>query len=74
MFRTRWYLRGKKETYDKAVKIARPIVRKVDQLKAEHLASDCPMAAAHIANLAETNEKPEHPMTLLRKAYALQEL
>lgn len=64
----------KKETYDKAVKIARPIVRKVDQLKAEHLASDCPMAAAHIANLAETNEKPEHPMTLLLKAYGLQEL
>tara|TARA_R110000787_G_scaffold72116_5_gene160619 strand:+ start:3494 stop:4831 length:1338 start_codon:yes stop_codon:yes gene_type:complete len=61
----------KKETYAKAVKIARPVVRKVDQLKSEHLASDCPMAAAHIANLAETGEKPEHPMSLLRKAYGL---
>ncbi|RLA42951.1 MAG: Fe-S oxidoreductase [Gammaproteobacteria bacterium] len=61
----------KVETYDKAVKIARPVVRKVDQLKAEHLASDCPMAAAHIADLTETGEKPEHPMTLLRKAYGI---
>lgn len=61
----------KEETYDKAVKIARPVVRKVNELKAEHLSSDCPMASSHIANLAETNEKPEHPMTLLRKAYAI---
>lgn len=61
----------KRETYDKAVKIARPVVRKVDQLKSEHLASDCPMAGAHIANLAETGEKPEHPISLLRKAYGI---
>ncbi len=61
----------KRETYDKAVKIARPVVRKVNELKSNHLASDCPMAASHIANLAERDEKPEHPMTLLRKAYGL---
>ncbi len=61
----------KRETYDKAVKIARPVVRKVNELKSDHLASDCPMAASHIANLAERDEKPEHPITLLRKAYGL---
>jgi len=61
----------KEETYDKAVKIARPVVRKVNTLKSEHLSSDCPMAAAHIADLAETGEKPEHPMTLLRMAYGI---
>ncbi len=61
----------KEETYDKAVKIARPVVRKVNELKSEHLSSDCPMAAAHIADLAETGEKPEHPMTLLRMAYGI---
>ncbi|MEZ0123575.1 MAG: heterodisulfide reductase-related iron-sulfur binding cluster [Candidatus Reddybacter sp.] len=61
----------KEETYDKAVKIARPVVRKVNALKSEHLSSDCPMAAAHIADLAETGEKPEHPMTLLRMAYGI---
>ncbi|MBQ0718907.1 MAG: Fe-S oxidoreductase [Gammaproteobacteria bacterium] len=61
----------KEETYDKAVKIARPVVRKVNALKSEHLSSDCPMAASHIADLAETGEKPEHPMTLLRMAYGI---
>jgi Fe-S oxidoreductase len=61
----------KEETYDKAVKIARPVVRKVNALKSEHLSSDCPMAATHIADLAETGENPEHPMTLLRMAYGI---
>ena len=61
----------RKETYDKAVKIARPVVRKVDQQKADHFASDCPMAAAHISSLSTVTEKPEHPMTLLRQAYGL---
>ncbi|NND00629.1 MAG: Fe-S oxidoreductase, partial [Gammaproteobacteria bacterium] len=37
----------KKETHDKAVKIARPVVRKVTQQRANHFTSDCPMANAH---------------------------
>ena len=61
----------KKETRDKSVKIARPIVRKVDQLKPDLLASDCPMAATHIANLSDSVEQAHHPMTLLRMAYGL---
>lgn len=61
----------KAETHAKAVKIGRPVARKVDQLKPDHFASDCPMAAAHIADLAETLEVPRHPMTLLRIAYGL---
>ncbi|MGH1540135.1 MAG: heterodisulfide reductase-related iron-sulfur binding cluster [Arenicella sp.] len=66
----------KKETYEKAVKIARPVVRKVEQHKADHFTSDCPMANAHVTKLS--NEKSpdmvsnnDHPMTLLRRAYAL---
>ncbi len=59
------------ETYDKAVKIARPVVRKVQQHKAAHFASDCPMAANHIAALADNVQQAEHPMSLLRKAYDL---
>jgi glycerol-3-phosphate dehydrogenase subunit C len=59
------------ETHDKSVKIARPVVRKVDQQQADYFASDCPMAATHIANLAERVDKPEHPITLLRIAYGL---
>ena len=61
----------RKETRDHAVKIARPVVRKVNEQKPAYFASDCPMAAAHIAHLAESVDKPEHPMTLLRQAYGL---
>ena len=61
----------KTETHDAAVKIARPVVRKVDAQEPDHFISDCPMAANHIADLSTKVEKPEHPMTLLRKAYGL---
>ncbi|MBV7298818.1 heterodisulfide reductase-related iron-sulfur binding cluster [Enterovibrio paralichthyis] len=60
----------KVETHDKAVKIGRPVAKKVKQANADHFASDCPMAASHIAKLADV-DKPIHPMTLLRKAYGL---
>lgn len=61
----------KKENYDSAVKIARPLVRKIDAAAADHFASDCPMAGSHLASLAQSVDKPEHPMTLLRMAYGL---
>ncbi|GAB5452118.1 MAG: heterodisulfide reductase-related iron-sulfur binding cluster [Halioglobus sp.] len=61
----------KTETHDKAVKIARPVVRKIDAANPEHFASDCPMAGNHLAALSDKVDRAEHPMTLLRKAYAL---
>ncbi len=61
----------KVETYEKAVKIGRPVARKTDQQKADHFVSDCPMAAAHIGHLAESVSEAKHPMTLLRQAYGL---
>ena len=61
----------KKETRAKSVKIARPIVRKIDELEPNHFASDCPLAGAHVANLSEKVESAQHPMTLLRMAYGL---
>ena len=61
----------KNETHPKSVKIARPVVRKVDQQEPDHFMSDCPMAATHIANLSEKIDRAEHPMTLLRMAYGL---
>lgn len=61
----------KKETYDKATKIALPVVRKTEQQAADHFTSDCPMAASHITKLSESIDNTEHPMTLLRKAYGL---
>ena len=53
------------------MKIARPVVRKVDQQEPDYFMSDCPMAATHIANLSEKIDRAEHPMTLLRMAYGL---
>lgn len=61
----------KKETYDLAVKIAKPVVKKIDKTKPDYFASDCPMAASHLAALSEKVDKPVHPMTLLRLAYDL---
>ena len=61
----------KVETYEKSVKIARPVVKKVDQQNAAHFASDCPMAATQISTLATSAGPPLHPITLLRKAYGI---
>ena len=61
----------KVESHEYAVKIARPVVRKVDAQERDHFISDCPMAANHIANLSKKVKKAEHPITLLRIAYGL---
>ena len=61
----------KKETREKSLKIARPVVRQVNEKDVEHFASDCPMAATHIANLSDSVDQPDHPMSLLRKAYGI---
>jgi glycerol-3-phosphate dehydrogenase subunit C len=60
----------KKEYHDTAVKIAKPVVRRVDSAAADHFVSDCPMAAEQIARLADSAEA-EHPLSLLRKAYGI---
>ena len=60
----------KVESYPDAVKIAKPVVKKINQQQAQYLSSDCPMAGQHLAQLSE---KPMalHPITLLRMAYGL---
>lgn len=61
----------KVESHELAVKIGRPVVRKLELQPLDHFTSDCPMAATHLANLASNIEQAEHPITLLRKAYGL---
>ena len=61
----------KSETRAKSVKIARPVVKQVNTKTPAHFASDCPMAAVHIANLADSVDLGAHPMTLLRMGYGL---
>ncbi|MEO1036912.1 MAG: heterodisulfide reductase-related iron-sulfur binding cluster [Pseudomonadota bacterium] len=60
----------KREYFDTAKKIARPVVRQVTTAKPDHFVSDCPMAAAQIANGID-DITPNHPMSLLREAYGI---
>jgi Fe-S oxidoreductase len=60
----------KKEYHGVAAKIARPVARQADVAAARHFTSDCPMAAAQIASVAEQVE-PTHPIELLRRAYGI---
>jgi Fe-S oxidoreductase len=61
----------KKETHEIAMKIGRPVFKRVKDFAPDHYTSDCIMAGEHIANGLDDGSDPEHPVTLLRKAYGL---
>jgi Fe-S oxidoreductase len=64
----------KSETYDKAMKIARPVVKRVQQAEADTFGSDCPMAGRMIAHGLEDDldaGNAEHPITMVRRAYGV---
>ncbi len=61
----------KKEFHAISMKIARAVVNKVKQGQVDHYASDCPMAGHQIENGLNDGSKPQHPLTLLRKAYGI---
>jgi glycerol-3-phosphate dehydrogenase subunit C len=73
----------KSETYDKAIKIARPVVNRVKQAEADSFGSDCPMAGRFIAEgLSDLSSgqssdqssdagKAEHPVSMVRRAYGV---
>jgi glycerol-3-phosphate dehydrogenase subunit C len=66
----------KKEFRAASVKIGKPVVNRVVQAKADHYSSDCPMAGHQIRSGLSPDERgpvpePEHPMSLVRKAYGL---
>jgi Fe-S oxidoreductase len=54
-----------------SVKIARPVASRVEAAKADHFASDCPMAARQVASVMESPVEPSHPLSLLRRAYGI---
>jgi len=54
-----------------SVKIGRPVASRVEAAKADHFASDCPMAARQVASIAESPLEPAHPLSLLRRAYGI---
>ncbi|MDH3509894.1 MAG: heterodisulfide reductase-related iron-sulfur binding cluster [Gammaproteobacteria bacterium] len=60
----------KKRFREASLKIASPVMRRVEQCSADHFVSDCPMAGAQIAGGLEATTA-QHPLTLLRRAYGL---
>jgi len=62
----------KREFHARSMKIARPVVGRVEAAGAAHYASDCPMAGHQIANgLADPGSGPQHPLALMRLAYGI---
>ena len=61
----------KKEFHATAMKIVKPVVERVKNAEAEHYGSDCAMAGHHIENGLKDGRAPEHPISLLRKAYGI---
>jgi len=60
----------KKEYGPTSRKIARPVARQVENAKADHFISDCPMAAEQIVTVAESATATD-PLELLRRAYGI---
>ena len=61
----------KAETFDKAMKIGRPVINAIKKNNPDHYGSDCPIAGNHLANGLGDGSSPEHPISLMRKAYGL---
>ncbi len=61
----------KKEYHAHAMKIVKPVVGRVNQARPDHYGSDCAMAGHHIAHARGDGSQPEHPITLVRKAYGI---
>ncbi|HEX9584676.1 MAG TPA: Fe-S oxidoreductase, partial [Gammaproteobacteria bacterium] len=61
----------KREFHETAMKIVRPVVKRVKTAEADHYTSDCAMAARHIENGLNDGTRAETPMALLRMAYGL---
>ena len=62
----------KAETYPKAMKIARPAVRRVREAEADTYGSDCPMAGRIIEHGLDDGSTATHPISMLRRAYGIE--
>lgn len=61
----------KKEYYDAAMKIVKPVVNQVKKAEADYYGSDCPMAGHHIEHALDNDSQTQHPMSLLKIAYGI---
>lgn len=61
----------KSATYAIARRIAKPVETRIQQAAPDHFASDCPMAASHLAHGMSDKPAAESPISLLRHAYGI---
>jgi Fe-S oxidoreductase len=61
----------KSEFHEISMKIASPVVNRVEKASPDHYSSDCPMAGHQISNGLAGDSEPEHPLSLLRQAYGI---
>lgn len=61
----------KSETLQFANKIAKPIVRQIQQQQPDYYGSDCPIAGKHIENNLDSDQQASHPIDLLCLAYGI---
>lgn len=61
----------KSEFRDVSMKIAKPVIKRVQDSGAQFYASDCPMAGHQIQSGLPDHDEPMHPLKLLRMAYGL---
>ena len=62
----------KREFYEDAVKIGRPVVNRIKDATADHFTSDCPIAGHHLAQGMGGDAKPISPYALLCRAYGIE--
>lgn len=63
----------KRETYDNAMKIGRPVFRKIISAEPDYYGSDCPLAGDQLEHGAgkDTGKAVTHPIRMLRIAYGI---
>ena len=61
----------KREFHEASMKIAKPLINRVEKFDADWYGSDCPMAGHQIENGLSRRVAPVAPLTLLRMAYGL---
>jgi Fe-S oxidoreductase len=61
----------KREFRATSMKIAKPVIQRVESSGADFYSSDCPMAGHQIESGLTRESAPVHPLTLLRMAYGL---
>jgi Fe-S oxidoreductase len=55
--------------HEASLRVAAPMLRRIEEANADHIATDCPLSALRIEE--GLGRKPVHPVVLLRHAYGL---